>query len=227
VEFPQTTWSVLRQLRPGSGEHRPLMEKLCRRYWTPIRDYARAAWARDEHEADDLAQEFFVWLFEGDVLARYASERGSFRNYMKGLLRNFGRNFRRASRRHERVGGEPTVPLDAAAPVADRRSEEAESGFDRAFARQVMAHAVERLRARFVGGPREVQWRLYEEYDLVAENARPTYAALAERHGLGEGNVRTHLHRVRNLLKEEVRRELAETVATSDELDEEWRLVVG
>src|SRR3954471_1929266 len=99
MEFPQTTWGIVRQLRPDSNEFRPLMEKLCRRYWTPIRDYARVAWASDAHDADDLAQEFFVWLFEGDALQRYASERGGFRSYMKGLLRNFGRNYRKASRR--------------------------------------------------------------------------------------------------------------------------------
>lgn len=218
--FPNTTWGVLRRTAPGEPGYRAQLETLCRRYWAPIRQYARAAGASDENDADDFTQEFFVWLFDRSVLERYALERGSFRNFLKGLLRNFGRNYRRARRSRTRREG---TPLEPEAPVTDERLDAAERAFDRAFLDEVLARAVERLRARSATGPRALEWRVFEGYDLAPADARPTVAELAAKHGITEARVKNYLHAVRTLLREEVRVVLMETVATRDELEEEWR----
>jgi RNA polymerase sigma factor (sigma-70 family) len=223
-EFPVTTWGVLRSLEPGTEGYRRKMEELARRYWGAIRHYARAAWAQDDHDADDIAQEFFVWLLKGDVLEKYAAERGSFRNYLKGLLRNFARNYRRAERR--RLKREGSARLERGPDVADA-PDEAEAAFDRQFIAEATKRALAALKKSLAHGPKAIQWKLLDEYDLVPVDERPTYGELASRHGVPETTVRNNLHRARSLLREEIRRELAETVGTFRELEEEWRHLVG
>lgn len=220
-EFPPTTWGVLRQVAPGSAGYSEKVETLARRYWRAIRHYAARAWASGEQDADDLTQEFFIWLLQGDILQRYSVDRGSFRNYLKGLLRNFGRNYRRAERR--RVDREGAT-FDPEVPVADEREPEAaaEREFDRAFMSEATKRALGELKARLSRGTRAVQWKVFQAYELGPADARPTYADLAARHRIPESTVRNHLHRVRYLLREEIRRELADTVATQAELEAEW-----
>ena len=220
-EFPVTTWGILRSLGPGTADYRRRMEELARRYWGAIRRYARAAWARDDHEADDIAQDFFVWLLQGSVLEKYAKERGSFRNYLKGLLRNFARNYRRAERRRVRREGAASLEGE----IEDMRA--AEEAFDRQFIAEATKRALAALKKSLGRGPKAVQWKLLEAYDLAPAEERPTYAQLAARHKVPETTVRNDLHRARSLLREQIRLELAETVATLGELDEEWRQLVG
>ncbi len=231
TSFPNTTWGMVLSVQKPvtSAERREGMEKLCRRYWEPIFSYARAAWAPTEEDARDLTQDFFTWLLETDVLVRFEPARGSFRHYMKGLLRNFSRNAAQAARALKRGGGKVIVPLDEAlAPaLADGRRAEAEAAFDRAWVAEVMKRAVERARENLATGKRAKQWRVFEEYDLVAEKDRPTYAALGERHGLKESDVRNALYAIREKVRDEVRAELRDTVSDPRDLEDEWRRVVG
>jgi RNA polymerase sigma-70 factor (ECF subfamily) len=225
VEFPETTWGMLCGIRAqGAAERRSGMEKLCLRYRAPIARYARAAWARGDADAEDLTQEFFLWLLGSDALARFAPELGSFRAYLKGVLRNFGRNRAKAERAQKRGGKHATVSL-IDDDVADDRAADAEAAFDRAWAAEVMSRAVERTRAR-LGDARAEQWEIFESYDLTS-GAKPTYAELAARLGLKESDVRNALFAVREKVRAEVRAELCDTVATPRDLEAEWRSVVG
>lgn len=225
MEFPETTWGLLCSFRPAGPEERKAgLETLCRRYWEPIRRFVAAAWSLDDHDARDLTQDFFVWLMEGEVLARFAPERGSFRAYLKGLLRNYERNAARAARRKKRGGDARAVPLDAALP--DEKLEEAERAFDRAFALAVTARAIERVE-RSLQGKHRVRWELFQAFDLGDPGTRPSYAELAARHGIKEKDVGNHLQAAREQLRKEVILELSDTVASSDDLDEELRAVTG
>lgn len=228
--FPETTWGVVCAFRPrDAAERRAGMETLCRRYWAPIHRFVQAALALPPgDDAGDLTQDFFVWLLEGDVLARFVPERGSFRAYLKGLLRNYARNAVRAARREKRGGGARPVPLDdLPQDPADPRWVEAERAFDRAWVEEVTARALERVRASLEGGKHAVRWALFQAYDLADRDARPSYAELAARHGLKEKDVSNHLQAARERLRREARLELGDTVASPEDLEDEWRALVG
>ncbi|HZU98649.1 MAG TPA: sigma-70 family RNA polymerase sigma factor [Planctomycetota bacterium] len=224
ADFPATTWGMLRGFQDADvATRKDAMEKLCRRYWRPIHDYARAAWARDDEDASDLTQDFFLWLFGGTAVDGYVADRGAFRHYLKGLLRNFGRRRGRDLRRKKRGGGRAAVPLDDAIPEAT----EPEEALDRAWRKEIMIRAVERLRARHAEEA-PLRWKIFEEYDLRPEGAPElTYAQVAERLGVKENDVRNHLHALRAKLREAMRAEVRETVATEEDLEEEWRALVG
>src|SRR5581483_34413 len=120
---------MLRNLDPTQGGFAAGIETLCRRYREPIRHYVRASWASSDEDADDLTQDFFLWLMDGSALRRYATELGSFRNFLKGLLRNFGRNHLRKARRQRRGGGRGHAAIDPEALV-DGGTEAAEAALD-------------------------------------------------------------------------------------------------
>jgi RNA polymerase sigma-70 factor (ECF subfamily) len=202
------------------------LDTLTRRYWDAICSYVRVEWSTANDEAEDLTQEFFLWLVQTEVLKRYAPDRGSFRSYLKGLLRNFRRHERRAAHAKKRGGGKALLSLDhdhADEPV-DPRTLEAERAFDAAWVGIVTKRALDRIRERI--GADTLRWRIYAGYDLEPEEGRPTYAALAERLGIKSTDVRNHIFAVRERLREAIRLELSDTVANERDLEKEWRLCV-
>jgi hypothetical protein len=147
---------------------------------------------------------------------------------LKGLLRNFGRNARQAARALKRGGGVAAASLDdgETPDPADTRARDAEAAFDAAWINEVTRRAVERVRGRLAKN-RAVQWRVFEDYDLREEGERPTYGELAATHSVKETDVRNYLYSVRGKVRDAIREELCDTVATRHELESELRLVLA
>jgi RNA polymerase sigma factor (sigma-70 family) len=194
------------------------LETLCLRYWKPVYAWCRLSWCRANEEAKDFTQEFFSWLLEEEVLSKYSPDLGSFRGFLKGLLRNFSGNRLQALRAEKRGGAAFRVPLDA---VPEPRGSDPESEFDRAWLGEVIRLATDRARTEYAGA---VAWKAFEAYDI---EGGPSYAEVAQSLGIKEGDVRNHLHAVRTRMREIIREELRETVAGDSELEEEWRALFG
>lgn len=220
-DFPKTKWSLLAGIRRSeSPERRSALEDLCRRYWKPIYRYLRIAYAKTNEDAKDLTQAFLLWLVEGEALERYASERGSFRRYLKVLLSGFATDQERALHRLKRGGGARVLHLaDEKAPmdVPDPAATPAED-FDRAWAIEVAREAMERVGQRLAK-----EFRIYEEY----ERGGGTYDDLARKMATTESDVRHALERVRKEIRREILRELADTTVDARELQEEWKTLFG
>ncbi|MBI2899489.1 MAG: sigma-70 family RNA polymerase sigma factor [Planctomycetes bacterium] len=227
--FPDTTWQIVTRLHAtGDAEYRAGMELLCRRYWKPIYTWVRIACARSNEDAKDLTQAFLLWLVGGDALRRYVPEKGSFRGYIKLLLKRFVQDQADAMNALKRGGGVKVVPLESLEEFEpDPRAADPEKAFDRAWAVGIAKDAVERVRERFKARGREIQFRAYEAYDLSPPAEKPTYAKIAEQLRIGESDVRNHLFTVRREIQEEIRAEIARTVGNPSELEEEWNALFG
>ncbi|MBI2931763.1 MAG: sigma-70 family RNA polymerase sigma factor [Planctomycetes bacterium] len=220
-DFPETTWGLVARLRKPKD-----LEVLCRRYWRPIYLYVRAAWSKSNEDAKDLSQAFFLWLIEDDVLRKYEPQRGGFRHYLKGLLRNFVGHRERALGALKRGGGAKILPIcEDAVAEALVDGETPEQALDRAWMTEVVKQATERVRARLADGDRAILWRVFEEYDIAGRDA--TYTDVAARLGISESDVRNHLFAVREKIREEIRLELCDTVSDPRELEDEWRALLG
>ena len=80
--FPRTTAGFLRRLWTAEGPERERgLEELGHRYWKPVYIFIRTAWAKNNEEAKDLAQSFFVFLFERNALKRYDPAKGDFGSF--------------------------------------------------------------------------------------------------------------------------------------------------
>ncbi len=231
--FPETTMGFAGTLASGGRDVPPEgVETLSRRYWKPVYSYIRIAWAKSNEDAKDLTQAFFAWLLEGTALGRFDPSRGSFRTYLKTLLRRFVGHEEEALRARKRGGGSRILSLDGSAPeiadlASDPRTADPERIFRQVWAVEFTQHCLSRLRERYEGSARPLPFRLFAEYALAAPETRPTYAALARTHGIPEREVESHLARLREELRAEMRAELARQAGSEEAAREEWNELFG
>src|SRR6185436_7438630 len=90
--------------------------------------------AKSNEDAKDLTQAFFISLMEKEPLRRYDPARGSFRTYMKSLLRHFVQHQDEALQTLKRGGAVRLLDLDGPAiSIADSREDNPDKAFDRAW----------------------------------------------------------------------------------------------
>jgi RNA polymerase sigma-70 factor (ECF subfamily) len=231
--FPKTTIGMTEALRqPSRPEHQLGLSTLCERYWKPVYGYVRVAWRKSNEDAKDLTQAFFAWLLEGGVLERYDPALGSFRGYLKVLLRRFVGHEETALRSLKRGGGVKIVPLEGTESIFESAlaaggGEDPEKIFERVWLIDRLTGALDRVRARCQDGPRRAAFQVYELYDLAPPSERPTYKGLADRLGLEERDIKNHLIAVREEVRREVLAEFDLGAGGEESLHEEWNAVFG
>lgn len=224
-DFPRTTQGLREHLRdPDPEARRAVMESLAGRYWKPVYHFVRLTYGKKNEEAKDLAQAFFLWLLERDVLLKFDPAKSAFRTFLKGVLRNFAGNEHQALHRLKRGGAVKHVPLDAALMDAAGAESDPDKAFDRVWTRELVNRAVGRVKARYETSRRLIPWLVFEAYDLAGDEP-PTYAALAKKLGVKESDVRNHLSEVRARVRDEVRQELRDLEGEPDDSSVDWTKV--
>ena len=223
ARFPSTTWGRARQaLDMGDPQ---VMESLCRRYWKPIYRYLRIRWSKSNDDAKDLVQAFFLWLFERGALARYDAGRASFRTYLQLLLNSFVGHQQEALQALKRGGGKSILSLDNQAYLQEQlstREKDDDRLFDRLWVAESYRIAIDRVRKDFDRQGKAVQFQAYAQYELAAEESRPTYAEIAASLGVKESDVRNSLFAVRAAVREALRAELADLADGTETFKKEW-----
>jgi len=223
-----TRWTlVLAAARTENPE--PAMRaltELCQTYWPPLYAYIRRQGC-DTHEAEDLTQAFFARLLEKNFLAAADPSKGKFRSFLLASLKHFMSNERDRARAGKRGGGQTVIALDALSDEARQRLEPADNAspdkaFDRQWALTVLDHALMRLRTEYTGTGRE---KLFNELKtfLTGDAPAESHASIAAKCGLSEGAVKVAVHRLRRRYRALLREEVAQTVATPEEVEEEIR----
>jgi RNA polymerase sigma factor (sigma-70 family) len=227
-EFSKTAWDLISRARDTSLEvRRAGLEELCRIYWKPIYSHIRMAWNKSNEDAKDLTQAFLLWLVKGDALTRYTPERAAFRTYLKTLLKHFVQHQEEALHRLKRGGGVRVLDLndDEAAleeVLKDARGIDPERVFDRMWKVELVKRVVDRVGERFRSNGQELRFQVFEQYDGAGSAEKPTYAVLAQRLGLKEGDVRDYLYAVREAIRSEIMAELAAMTSSPEDLAGEW-----
>ena len=222
--FPTTHWSVVVAAGDSAGTGANLaLEKLCCEYWQPVYAFVRRSGANPE-DARDLTQAFFADLLQGDSLERANPLRGRFRSYLLGVLKHFLADEYDRAQALKRGGGIEFVPLDVT--LAESRyglelaSESAPAAYDRAWALAVLDRALARLREEFALSGRAVLFDGLKPF-LMGDRGDLTFRQVAEQLRITEGAAKMTVTRMRQRFRALVRQELAQTVVTSGELDEE------
>ena len=186
----------------------------------------------DGDEAADITQEFFTITLEKDVLGKFDPERARFRTYLRVCLDGFVSNLKKAESRLKRGGGVTTVSLDFASAEGELGRHEpavpadVDELFYREWVRALFQRAVEDLRSSCAAANRLTMYRVFERYDL-ADDARPTYAALAAELGLTTATVTNHLATMRRELRRHLLERLRELTTTDEEFEAESRRLLG
>jgi DNA-directed RNA polymerase specialized sigma24 family protein len=225
--FATTHWSVVVAAGdtklPQANE---ALEKLCRAYWYPLYAYVRRKGYSAE-DAQDLTQEFFARLLARNFLNVADRSRGKFRSFLLGSLEHFLAREWTKAHAQKRGGGRMFISLDEF-DAENRYLREpaheltAQKMFDRRWATTLLEAAMSRLRAECVANGKGDLFTAVETV-LSGEKIGTSYADLAGSLQMSEGALKVAVHRLRQRYGELVRAEIAETVATQGEAEEELR----
>ena len=235
--FRTTHWSVVQLAADGEAAalSEEAMAEFCQTYWPPIYAFLRHR-GRSSGDAQDLTQAFFVHLLEQKTLTRADRAKGKLRTFLLGSLQNFLANEYDRAHALKRGGGKQILSLDenfmeAEAAIAASPDMDAASGFDLAWASNVVKRAWQHLEAGFaVDG--KAHWLEAMRPFLAGGGATPPpQDDVAASLGVPVATFRTSLMRTRQRYREALRSEVAATVSDPAEVEEElqylYRLLVA
>ncbi len=224
--FATTQWSlVLAASRTSEEASSAALEKLCRTYWKPLYAYVRRRTA-DVHEAHDLTQAFFAHVLEKGYLASADPNRGRFRAFLITAFQHFLSKEWEKARAQKRGGGQTVLSLDFADsdPLIEQAATSgltAEQLYHRQWAVTLLELVMERLQREMEREGKGRHFQLLKDY-LVGDTGR-TYAFVAAELGLSESAARMAVSRLRRRYRDLLRDEIAQTVASPDDVEEELR----
>ena len=229
-EFRTTHWSVV--LAAGdaaSPQSAEALERLCRAYWLPLYAYVRRC-GRDPEDAQDLTQAFFKHFLENNAVSRADRQRGRFRSFLLTSLQNFISNEWRRASAEKRGGGRALLSWDELSPETRYQPEAAseltpDKVFDQRWALTLFQQALVRLREESTAAGKGEQFERLKDF-LSAEPGEGAYAEIAAHLGLSSSAVAVAVHRLRQRYGQLVRDEIAHTVASPAEVEEELQYLI-
>lgn len=224
VRFEQTLWGeVLAAGQTDRADSAPALERLCKVYWYPIYAYLRRrGFARPE--AKDFTQGFFLYLIKKNLVQTADPEKGRFRSFLLGSLKNFVSNEEGRERALKRGGDKQLISLDDELAEGrythepqDNRSPE--KLFDRRWALTVLDEAGRRLEKEFktAGAEREFA----ELKSFLNSDRGLAYAELSARLNRSEVALRSTVSRLRRRFRELLTEVIRETVFEPDQVEAE------
>lgn len=211
-------------LEAKDGESFAALGQLCRAYWFPLYAFVRRQ-GHDVHDAQDLTQGFFELFLGKHYLKDVEREKGRFRSFLLASLKHFLANEWKKAGRQKRGGGIDIISFDAVEAEERLRMEptdlsEAETLFDRRWARAVLGSVMAKLRTEFEQSGRGD--RFQELSALIFQEPAPgDYARLAAQWRVTESGVRSSVQRMRQRYTALFREEIAHTVNDPRDVDGE------
>ena len=224
--FATTHWSVVSAARGDDPAGAAALEELCRKYWLPAYVFVRRR-GFDFHEAQDLTQSFFTHVIERRAFNQASRDKGKFRSFLLAALLNFMKNEWDRQRTLKRGGQRQFISLDETAAEQRYQLEPVESVtpetlFERRWALTLLEQVLARLKQEYAAdGKADLIAKL--EPLITGEVTPGRYAELALDLGMKEAAVRMALSRTRRRFGELLRQEIAQTLLTPAEVDDEIR----
>lgn len=230
--FLTTQWTRVLAARGPSAEAGDALRDLCAVYYEPVVGFLRRF--HDPESARDQAHAFFEWVLQRDAIAGVDPARGRFRSYLLGALKHFLAHERERSSRLKRGGGVAALPLvedaESTAPglaVPDHRHLPPDREFDRQWALHVLRRALEELELDSRRpGAESGDFHDLQPF-LTGDGGHGGLASLAARRGVNEATLRARLHRLRRQFRQCVRRQIAPTLASGADLEDEMAALLA
>lgn len=222
-QFVTTHWSLV--LAAGNRENEEsnrALERLCRAYWPPLYAYVRRR-VDDVHQAQDLTQAFFERLLEKQYLADADPERGRFRAFLITAFKHFLSKEWVKAKAQKRGGGHSTFSVDFASQdsswgeLSDNQT--AERIYERQWAVTLLSRVMSRLQREMERSGKGSQFQSLK--DVIGGSGSTSYAAIAAGLGMSESAARMAASRLRARYRELLREEIAQTVASEEDIDGE------
>src|SRR6266536_2228490 len=199
-------------------------------HWRPIYAFLRRKGVGLE-EAEDTTQGFFAQLLERRSLSAIRKEKGRLRSFLLGALKYFLADEQRRAMAIKRGEGQRLIPLEdlradgwidmePADPVT------AEMIYERRWALTVLERVLSGLKDEYRAAGNAALFDSLKQL-LPDEPGSPSQADIAARLGLTENAVRQAFHRFRHRYQSLLREEIAHTVATPGDIEDELRHLIA
>jgi RNA polymerase sigma-70 factor (ECF subfamily) len=231
-QFATTHWSLVGAAKPDEASQtraREALEELCRAYWYPLYAFVRSR-GYSAVDAQDLTQAFFARIIETGGFASADREQGRFRSYLLGAMKHFLANEWHRAQTQKR-GGQvkfiewDALDLEARYAGASKQSDDPEHLFDREWALETIAGALQVLRDEMVKAGKSDLFDALKG-SLTGEDELPR-EEIAARLGMSGGAVKVAVHRLRRRYGKLLRTAIAETVSNETDLNDEMRYLVA
>ena len=228
--FTTTHWSVVLEAQGESPAAQEALETLCRTYWRPIFAFLRRQGIPPE-EAEDITQGFFAELLERRSLSAVRKEKGRLRSFLLGGLKYFLANEERRAMAVKRGKGQRPIPLEELQAGERIETEPADPMtpdeiYERRWALTVLERVLSRLKKEYLAADNAALFDSLKQL-LPDEPGSPSQAEIAARLGMSENAVRQAFYRFRQRYQSLLREEIANTVATPGDIEDELRHLIA
>ena len=225
--FTATHWSVVAAAsQHDSSQAAAALEKLCSTYWYPLYAFIRRK-GYGAHDAQDLTQSFFARLLDKGYLSGVDRAKGKFRSFLLAALEHFLANEWRDAHAQKRGGRVTFISMDDESPE-QQYLQLAASGlspqqlFEQQWAMTLLEQVLARLREEFAAVGKAALFEQLKIF-LTGEKRPVSYADLAVKLQSTEAALKMAVSRMRQRYGELLRAEIANTVTSPEEVEEELR----
>lgn len=219
--FATTRWTLVCEAAQGGNTGAAAaLEDLFRTYWPPLYRYVRRL-GKSAPDAEDLVQGFITHLLQKNGLRLADRDRGRFRAFLLGGLKNFMTNEWHREHRLKRGGFASQLSLDWQAAESGLRFEPADHRspdklYDHDWAVALLDKVLDDLARE---EPEFSRWKPF----LAMASARIPYAEIASNFGMTDGAARVAVHRLRKRYRQRLRDEIGRTLADIAHVEDEMR----
>ena len=223
AHFATTRWTlVCDAARGGDTAAVAALGALFLTYWPPLYRYVRRL-GRSAPDAEDLVQGFFAGLLQQDGLRLADRDRGRFRVFLLGCLKNHLAGEWQREHRLKRGGFATHLSIDwqdaetglGLEPADDRSPDKL---YDREWATALLDKVLDDLE-REEQSLDFTRWKPF----LSLSSGNLAYAEIAAQFGLTEGAARVAVHRLRKRYRHRLREEIGRTLADESLVNEEMQ----
>ena len=224
--FNETHWTTVLAAGQKNSQAKEALQKLCQIYWYPLYVFVRRQ-GHGKHDAEDLTQEFFARLLTRDDLATVDREKGKFRSFLLASMKHFLANEWDKAQAKKRGGGKQILSIN----VQDFESKYAmepahaitpDKLYDRRWAMTVLEQVMAKLRKEMRAEGKMDQFEQMKIF-LAGSKGDVHYSKVAENLGISEIAVKTAVHRLRKRYRLLLIAEIANTVETKQDVEQELR----
>jgi RNA polymerase sigma factor (sigma-70 family) len=225
--FASTRWMTV--LKAGdsaaaSAHALTALSELCQIYWRPLYVFLRKQ-GYGREDAQDLTQGFFAHLIETRGYAHADRQKGRFRSFLLGALKNFIADARDHKHALKRGGGMILAKLDdqAETQIARPAKWQTDEIYDREWAASLVRQALDRLAEECALTGKAELFRCLMPRLAATEESGVPYEEMAQQSHLTVTTLRRELVRLRARYRAILREEVRGTVGEDAEVDEELR----
>jgi RNA polymerase sigma factor (sigma-70 family) len=224
--FNETHWTMVLAAGQKDSRAKAALEELCRIYWYPLYAFVRRQ-GHGRSDAEDLTQEFFARLLARDDLASVEREKGKFRSFLLASMKHFLANEWDRAQAQKRGGGKRILSIDLEDSEMKYAMEPThvmtpDKLYDRRWAMTVLEQVLVKLKNEMRAEGKTDQFEQMKVF-LAGSSGELRYAKVAENLGLSEAAVKTAVHRLRNRYRRLLIAEIADTVETQQDVEQELR----